>query len=101
MPYLHTITQRAEMLTLPAFHPTDTGLLVFASIACAIFGGGAWGVACTMEERAPEHGNPPPVPSMLNCLRNPVFRALLLNRLIESVGMETQFTVRGRECGGH
>jgi GPH family glycoside/pentoside/hexuronide:cation symporter len=72
---------------------SDTGLLQFACISCVVFASGAWAVASTFKERVPEEDNPPVVPSMLNCLRNPVFRVLLLNQLIESIGSATQFTV--------
>lgn len=72
---------------------SNTGLLGFAVIPCIIFGTGAWAVAATFKERMPDQENPPVVPSMLNCLRNPVFRVLLLNQLIESIGAATQFTV--------
>jgi hypothetical protein len=37
--------------------------------------------------------NPPAVPSMINCLRNPVFKILLLNQLVEALGAATQYTV--------
>jgi GPH family glycoside/pentoside/hexuronide:cation symporter len=72
---------------------SDTGLLSFALVPCIIFATGAWAVAGTFKERVPEQENPPVVPSMLNCLRNPVFRVLLLNQLIESIGATTQYTV--------
>ena len=58
-----------------------------------VFVSGAFSAAAKLKEKPAEHDNPPLVPSMVNCLRNPLFRVLLLNQLIESIGAGTQYTV--------
>ena len=50
-------------------------------------------MVCSFEEQPVEEDNPPLIPSMFNCLRNRVFKVLLLNQLVEAIGTSTQFTV--------
>ena len=69
------------------------GFLAIAFLFVIIFVAGAWSVACSFEEQVVEEDNPPLIPSMFNCLRNRVFRVLLLNQLVEAIGDSFQFTV--------
>ena len=70
-----------------------TGYFMLALIFGVLFVSASWSVAIKLKESATTEENPPAVPSMVNCLRNPVFRVLLLNQLIEAIGGATQFTV--------
>ena len=82
----------------PAFVDTTapTGFLPLACIFCAVFVSGAFSVAAKLKEKPAEHDNPPLVPSMVNCLRNPLFRVLLLNQLVESIGAGTQYELQSK-----
>ena len=70
-----------------------TGYFILALIFVVLFVTSSWNVAVKLKESAVHEENPPAVPSMINCLRNPVFKILLLNQTIEAVGAATQFTV--------
>jgi Na+/melibiose symporter-like transporter len=92
--YFACVTGILVAIVSPSFVSDEkTGYFVLGLIFSCVFALGCFSVAAKLKESPVHEDNPPAVPSMVNCLRNPVFRILLLNQLIEAIGANTQFTV--------